>query len=374
MKTDEPSSGGILVINPGGTSTKVALFDRERELFSLDVRHDPARLAAWGRVIEQLEFRLGTVRELLAERRVAIAGLAAVAGRGGALAPVPSGTFLVDEAMLGAIRKGRVMVEHPSLLGAPMADRLAREAGCPAFVVDPVCVDELLPEAKLSGLPSLPRRALSHALSVKAAAREVAARMGRSLEELDLIVLHLGSGFTVAAQRQGRQIDHNDATACGPMAPTRAGDLPSMDLARLCCSGALTFDRIERMLVGEGGWRAHLGTDDVREVYRRVDAGEAGARLVLDATLHQLAKEVGGLLAVLSGRVDAIVVTGGVARSERFVGELQSRLSWIGAPLHVLPGEHEMRALARGARRVLDGEIEAVSMAPFLEAAGTEGA
>jgi len=128
------------------------------------------------------------------------------------------------------------------------------------------------------------------------------------------------------------------------------------------------------MLVGEGGWRAHLGTDDVREVYRRVDAGEAGARLVLDATLHQLAKEVGGLLAVLSGRVDAIVVTGGVARSERFVGELQSRLSWIGAPLHVLPGEHEMRALARGARRVLDGEIEAVSMAPFLEAAGTEGA
>jgi butyrate kinase len=369
MQPDEPMDGGILVVNPGGTSTKVALFDGERELFSLDVRHDPARLAAWERVIGQLEFRLDTVREVLAVRGVALAGLAAVAGRGGALAPVPSGTFLVDEAMLGAIRAGRVLVEHPSLLGAPMADRIAREAGCPAFVVDPVCVDELLPEARLSGLPALPRRALSHALSVKAAAREVAGRIGRPLSELDLIVLHLGSGFTVAAQRQGRQIDHNDAASCGPMAPTRAGDLSSLDFARLCFSGGFTFERVERMLVGEGGWRAHLGTDDVREIYRRIDAGDATARLVLDATLHQLVKEVGGLLAVLAGRVDAIVVTGGVARSERFVGELESRLGWIGAPLHVLPGEHEMKALARGARRVLDGEIEALSMAPYLEAA-----
>jgi butyrate kinase len=299
-----------------------------------------------------------------------VTGLAAVAGRGGALAPVPSGTFLVDGAMLEAIRAGRVLVEHPSLLGAPMADRVAREAGCPAFVVDPVCVDELLPEARLSGLPALPRRALSHALSVKAAAREVAGRMGRPLEELDLIVLHLGSGFTVAAQRRGRQVDHNDATACGPMAPTRAGELPSLDFARLCFSGQITFEQVERMLVGEGGWRAHLGTDDVREIYRRVDAGDTAARLVLDATLHQLAKEVGGLLAVLSGRVDAIVITGGVARSERFVAELEARLAWIGAPLHVLPGENEMAALARGARRVLDGEIEALSVGPFLEAGG----
>ncbi len=370
MSGSEAEGRGILVINPGGTSTKIALFDGDRELFSLDVRHDPAALAACGRVIDQLDFRLGTVRDALAGRGASVTGLAAVAGRGGALAPVPSGTFLVDGAMLEAIRAGRVLVEHPSLLGAPMADRVAREAGCPAFVVDPVCVDELLPEARLSGLPALPRRALSHALSVKAAAREVAGRMGRPLEELDLIVLHLGSGFTVAAQRRGRQVDHNDATACGPMAPTRAGELPSLDFARLCFSGQITFEQVERMLVGEGGWRAHLGTDDVREIYRRVDAGDTAARLVLDATLHQLAKEVGGLLAVLSGRVDAIVITGGVARSERFVAELEARLAWIGAPLHVLPGENEMAALARGARRVLDGEIEALSVGPFLEAGG----
>jgi butyrate kinase len=370
MNPGEATGSGILVVNPGGTSTKIALFDGEVERFSIDVRHDPAALAACGRVNDQLDLRLDTVRAVLAERRVTLAGLAAVTGRGGALAPVPSGTFLVDAAMLDAIRDGRVLVEHPSLLGAPMADRLAREAGCPAFVVDPVCVDELVPEARLSGLPGLPRRALSHALSVKAAARETAGRLGRPIEALDLIVLHLGSGFTVAAQRQGRQIDHNDAASCGPMAPTRAGDLPGLDFARLCFSGELTFEQVERLLVGEGGWRAHLGTDDVREIYRRADAGEAAARLVLDATLHQLVKEVGGLLAVLAGKVDAIVVTGGVARSERFVAELKARLSWIGAPLHVLPGEHEMRALARGARRVLDGEVEALSMAPFLEVAG----
>lgn len=369
MSEEATVSRGILVINPGGTSTKIALFDGDREQFSLDVRHDPAELAACGRVIDQLELRLGCVREVLAERGAPPAGLAAVAGRGGALAPVPGGTFLVDEPMLEAIGAGRVLVEHPSLLGAPMADRLAREAGCPAFVVDPVCVDELLPEARLSGLPQLQRRALSHALSVKAAAREVAARMGRRLEELDLIVLHLGSGFTVAAQRKGRQIDHNDATAGGPMAPTRAGDLPSLDFARLCRSGRFTLEQLERMLVSEGGWRAHLGTDDVREIHRRVDAGDEAARLVLDATLHQLVKEVGGLFAVLGGRVDAVVITGGVARSGRFIEALAARLDWIGAPLHVLPGEHEMRALARGARRVLAGEVAAMSMGPFLEAA-----
>jgi len=368
MEPRDQRGAAILVINPGGTSTKIALFDGEREEFSLDVRHGAEVLAPGGRVADQLEPRLATVREVLRERAIPLAGLAAVAGRGGALAPVPSGTFLVDEAMLDAIRAGRVLVEHPSLLGAPMADRLAREAGCPAFVVDPVCVDELLPEARLSGLPGLPRRALSHALSVKAAAREAAGRMGRRLEDLDLIVLHLGSGFTVAAQQRGRQVDHNDATASGPMAPTRAGELPSLDLVRLCFSGRVTLEQMERSLVAEGGWRAHLGTDDVREILRRVDEGDAAARLVLDATLHQLAKEVGGLFAVLGGRVDAVVITGGVARSERFVAELERRLSWIGAPVFVLPGELEMRALARGARRVLNGEAEAMSIGPFLEA------
>ncbi len=363
----QPEKQLILVLNPGGTSTKVALFASDEELWSIDVRHDPKRLADFERVVDQLGWRLETVRAALDEQRVDISSLAAVVGRGGALAPVPGGAFAVDAEMLDAIRSGRVLVEHPSLLGAPMADEISARAGCPAFIVDPVCVDEMLPEAKLTGLPEVPRRALSHALSVKSAAREVAGRLGRPLTELRLIVLHLGSGFTVAAQRRGRQIDHNDASANGPMAPTRAGDLPSLGFAELCFSGRFALERVERMLVGEGGWKAHLGTDDVREIYRRIDAGDERARLVLDATLLQLTKEAGGLLAVLEGRLDAIAVTGGVARSERFVQELRGRLSWIDAPWFTLAGEGEMKALARGARRALEGEIPAPSIAPYLE-------
>ena len=349
-----------------------SLYRGEEAVLTEDVRHAPAECARFDRVIDQLDWRLATVREMLGEAGVAVAELDAVVGRGGALAPVPSGTFVVDDAMLDAIGAGRVLVEHPSLLGAPMAEAIAREAGCRTFVVDPVCVDEMLEEAKLTGHPLLPRRALSHALSVKSAAREVAGRLGRPLEEIDLIVLHLGSGFTVAAQRRGRQIDHNDASACGPMAPTRAGDLPSLDFARYCLLADRAFEEVERMLVGQGGWRAHLGTDDVREIYRRIDGGDGEARLVLDATLHQLNKEVGGLYAVLGGEVDGIVLTGGVARSARFVEELTGRLAWSGAPVFVLPGENEMVALARGARRALGGEIEALSMAPFLAAEGWE--
>jgi butyrate kinase len=243
-----------------------------------------------------------------------------------------------------------------------MAFEIAREAGCPAYTVDPVTVDELLEEAKLTGLPEIPRRPLSHALSVKAVSRLAAARLGRPLEELDLIVLHLGSGFTVAAQRRGRQVDHNDPTATGPMAPTRAGMLPSLDLARLCFADGATFQRVERRVVEDGGWTAHLGTDDVREIYRRVGEGDAGARLVLDATLHQLNREVGALYAVLEGRLDGLVLTGGVVRCDVFVGELTGRLSWMGAPVMVFPGENEMEALAMGALRALRGECAALEM------------
>jgi len=248
-----------------------------------------------------------------------------------------------------------------------MAHKLAREPGCPAFVTDPVSVDELVEEARLTGLPDVPRRALSHALSIKAASREAASRLGRSFEELSLVILHLGSGFTVAAQRRGRQIDANDASASGPMAPTRAGSLPGLDFARLCFSGKHGFDEVKKMLVGMGGWTAHLGTDDVREIYARVDQGDAKARIVLDATLLQLAKEAASMAAALEGRVDALVITGGGARSARFVGELRSRIAWLAPEMIVLPNENEMLALARGALRVLSGESTALSMEPFIQ-------
>jgi len=354
------------VINPGGTSTKIALFSREREEFSIDVRHPAEELSRFERVADQLDWRAETVRRALADNGVKADEISAVVGRGAPLDPVPSGTFAVDEAMLSAIRGGRVFVDHPSMLGPLLADALAREAGCPAFVVDPLCVDELAEEARLTGLPEIPRRALAHTLSVKAVSREAARALARPLEELNLIALHLGSGTTVAAQHRGRQIDANDASANGPMAPTRPGNLPALDLARLCFSGAFSLAEMEHKLVGGGGWIAHLGTDDIREIYRRVDGGDARARLVLDATLLQLAKEVGGMVAALHGEVHGIVLTGGVARSERFVAELEDRLAWVDAPLFVYPGGREMIAMARGALRVLDGEHAAISMAPYL--------
>jgi butyrate kinase len=362
-RADQPE---VLVINPGGTSTKIALFRREDEVFASDVRHPRAELDRFGSVIDQLDWRNGLIRAALAEQQVEIPGLAAVVGRGAPLEPVPSGTFVIDRPMLEAIRGGGVFVEHPSMLGPLIAHALATEAGCPAYVVDPICVDELTAAARLSGLPEIPRRALAHTLSVKAASRQAARELGRPLEELSLIVLHLGSGTTVAAEQRGRQIDANDASANGPMAPTRPGNLPALDLARLCFAGELGLEQVERKLVGGGGWIAHLQTDDIREIYRRIDRGDERARLVIDATLLQLAKEVGGLLAVLGGQVDGIVVTGGVARSDRFVDELGERLAWIDAPRFVYPGGNEMIAMARGALGVLDGEHEARSMAPYL--------
>jgi butyrate kinase len=357
----------VLVVNPGGSSTKIALYEGDAEVVSVDVRHTREELARFASVGDQLDWRLGTVRKVAGERGIDLTRLDAVSGRGGPLAPVPSGTFAVDGPMLAAIREGSVLVQHASLLGAPMARALADAAGCPAFVVDPVCVDELEDEARLTGLPEIPRRALSHALSVKAAAREAAQRLGRPFEELFLVILHLGSGFTVAASRLGRQVDANDATGSGPMAPNRAGALPTLDFARLVCAGGRSFEELEKRLVGGGGWMAHMGTDDIREIYGRVDAGDARARLVVDATLLQVSKETAAMAAVLRGRVDAIVITGGVARSERFVGELAPRIAWLGAPLVVLPGENEMRALARGALRVLAGEAEAIGMGPYIE-------
>jgi butyrate kinase len=359
----------VLVINPGGTSTKIAVYRGDEPVFSENLRHEAADVARFDGIYAQLDWRLEMTRACLERRGIDATGFDAVVGRGGALAPVPSGVFAVDEDMLGAIRRGEVLVHHPSLLGAPMARAIADAAGCPAYIVDPVCVDEMLPEAKVTGLPAVPRRALSHVLSAKAASRRAAKQLGRKLEELNLIVAHLGSGFTIAAQRRGKQVDHNDATANGPMAPTRAGALPALDFARyLLLAGHKEFEAVEESLVAKGGWVAHLGTDDVREVYARIDKADAKARLVLDATLHQIAKEVGGLLAVLRGEVDAIVLTGGVARSERFIAELSERLAWIRAQIIVFPGEDEMLALAEGALRALRGESEAMSMGPYLRA------
>jgi butyrate kinase len=356
----------ILVVNPGGTSTKVAVYGDDRELFDEDVRHPRGELDKFESVLAQLDWRLHKIQSIVEERGFDLNAMSAVVGRGGPLAPCPGGTFIVDELMIEATRQGRVMVEHASLLGAPLAFELAKNSGCPSYIVDPVTVDELLPEAKITGLPRVPKRALSHALSVKSASREASLQLEGSLEELNFVVLHLGSGITVAALRQGKIIDATDPTAAGPMSPTRTGGLPALGLCRLCFGGEYTLSEMEKLIVGQGGWMAHLGTDDIREIYKRIEQGSSRARLVLDATLHQLAKETGSMAAVLRGKVDGIVITGGVARSRPFVEELEKRVAWICDEFIVLPGGNEMKALASGALRALRGECEALSMGPYI--------
>lgn len=359
------SSHDILVVNPGGTSTKVALYRDEREVFYRELSCAPQEDDT--PLLDQLSARLHPVRELLAKLARDTADIQAVVGRGGPIAPVPCGTYLVDEPMLSAIRRGEVMVEHPSLLGPLMADSLAEDFGCPAYIVDPVSVDEFVDETRLTGLPEIPRRALSHALSIKDAARRAAKAIGKPLSETNLIVLHLGSGFTVALQRRGKQVDSTDASASGPMAPTRTGSLPALDLVRLAYSRKYTLKQMEELLVGKGGWYAHLKTADLREIFERIDAGDEYANLVLEATYLQLAKETAAMAAVVDGEIDAIAITGGVALSERFVKQLKSRLSWLCAEIVVYPGQNEMLALAEGALRVLMDKEEARSMGVFIE-------
>jgi len=357
----------ILVINPGGTSTKIAAFENGSKLFLEDVRHSSDELSNFKTVLEQNSWRLDLVRKKVAEHNMSMESFDAIVGRGGPVVPVPSGTYIIDEPMLDAIFSGRVMIDHPSLLGATIAFELAQTAGCPAFIVDPVCVDEFIDEARLTGLPQIPRRALSHTLSVKAAARKAALELGLDFYKSNFVVLHLGSGFTVAVQKNGRQIDATDASASGPMSPTRAGSMPALDMAVFCLSQKKTLAEMKKLLVGGSGWMAHLGTDDVREIYKRIDNNDSKAKLVLDATLLQLAKETAGMFSVLKGEVNAIILTGGVTRSQRFTEALKTRLAWLKTSVIVQSGENEMSALARGAVRAVNKNPAARSMEPYIE-------
>ncbi len=269
---------------------------------------------------------------------------------------------MVEELRLA--RRG----EHACNLGAVLALRFARAAGVKAYIVDPVTVDEWQPCARLSGLPAIPRSPIGHALNTKAVARRFAAETGRAYSDLQLVVVHMGSGITVSAHREGKMIDNNTPQE-GPFGPDRTGSLPVQELIKLCCSGAWNAKQLDRMVFGEGGLFAYLGTRDLREVERRIDSGDAEAKIVLDAMIYQIAKEAGGMAAALRGKVDAVLLTGGMAHSERLIAQLQEYLGWI-APVRVYPGEDELRALADGVFRVLDGVEDAklLRIEPHIDA------
>ena len=351
----------VLVLNPGATSTKFGVYTEDGAEWEYTIRHGDDEIERFrGKpMLARLEYRAGLIEQALAEAGYAAQGFAATVGRGGILPPLPCGTYLVDEAMVQELRLAR-RGQHASNLGALLALRFAQVAGVNAYIVDPVTVDEWQACARLSGSPLIERTSIGHALNTKAVAQRFAREQASRYEALRLIVAHLGSGITVSAHQDGRMIDSNSIEE-GPFGVDRSGGLPVRALARLCFSGQYTEAQIDRQLFGDGGLFAYLGTRDLIEVERRIDAGDREAALVFDAMVYQVGKEAGAMAAVLKGKVDAVLLTGGMAHSERVVRQLRSYLEWI-APVHVYPGEDELQALAEGVFRVLSGEEQAKRM------------
>jgi len=351
----------VLAVNPGAGSTKLALFRGEEQVAEEVVHHPEEELARLARVADQLALRLAAARDFVT-RAAGGERLAAAVGRGGLLGPVPAGTLRVTDEMAGellAAPRG----EHASNLGAPLALALARDHGCPAFTVDPVSVDELEPAARVTGLAGVERRSFVHALNIRAVARRHARAAGRPLEDLRLVVAHLGTGVSLAALARGRMVDVVNPQDEGPFSGDRAGGVPVTAVVEMCFAPGAERGALRRRLFGDGGLFSLLGTRDVREALRRARAGEAPAALALEAMALQIAKSVGALAAALGGAVDAILLTGGMAHLPEVVDPIRRRVEWI-APVAVFPGEDEMRALAEGALRVLRGEEEALAYRP----------
>lgn len=348
----------ILAINPGSTSTKISVFRNEEEIWSTKISHSKDELAGFQHIFDQYDFREGVILAELARAGIDIASLDGIVGRGGLVYPIEGGTYAVNSRLIEDLRKG-VQGEHVSNLGAPIALELSKVASCPSFIVDPVVVDEMEEIARYSGHPELPRRSILHALNQKAVARKAAEDLGRDYHDLNLIVVHLGGGISVGAHSKGRIIDVNNAlNGDGPFTPERSGGLPVGDLVDLCFSGRKTHGEIKRMIKGAGGIVAYLGTNDMMTVEKEIEKGNEEYEAVYEAMAYQVAKEIGGLSAVLEGDVDAIVITGGIAYDKNFINWIRNRVGFI-ADVLVYPGEREMEALALGALRVLRGQEEA---------------
>lgn len=346
----------ILVINPGSTSTKIAVFDNEQEVMTRTLRHSAEELKPYTRVADQFAFRKALILQALQEEGIALDTLQAVIGRGGLVKPIASGVYEVNEAL----RKDLIdppQGEHASNLGGLIAaDIAASLQGAKAYIADPVVVDELDDVARIAGHPLFKRVSIFHALNQKAVARTYATQIGKAYESLDLIVAHLGGGISVGAHHRGRVIDVNDALhGDGPFSPERSGKLTAEEVVDVCFSGKYTEKEVRRMLCGAGGMVALLGTNNLIEILERCDQGDTRASLIVDAFCYNVAKEIGSMATVLSGRVDAILLTGGIAHSKRICESITQRVSFI-APIELFPGEDEMWALAENALRVLRGE------------------
>jgi butyrate kinase len=360
----------VLAINPGSTSTKFALYVNDTAVLVKNIRHTEAELAPFrGRpILDQQEYRASQIDAALKEAGHDVRLLNAVVGRGGLLPPVASGTYLVDGEMLQELRAAK-RGEHASNLGAFLAQALATQANVPAYIVDPVSVDEWPDHTRLSGSALLERQCLSHALNSKAVAKRFAREHGKAYDSMRLVVAHLGSGISVSAHENGRMIDVTNSREEGAFSTERAGTVPVMQLVELCFSGSYTYKQVETLLFREGGLYSYLGTKDLVEVEKRIDAGDAEAKKVFDAMAYQIAKEIGAMAAALHGNVYAVLLTGGMAHSDRLASTLHEYVSWI-APVVHYAGEDELQALAEGALRVLRKEEEPRTLRPTAVLAG----
>ena len=346
----------ILTINPGSTSTKVAVFENDKELFSTTLRHSSEEIGRYKTILDQLDFRRDVILDAIKASGIELSELNAVIGRGGLLKPIPSGTYTVNEKMIEDIKE-RPAGQHASNLGALLAAEIAKLAGVSAYIADPVVVDELQDVARLTGLPELERASIFHALNQKAVARVYADKIGKPYEELNLVVAHMGGGISIGAHRKGLVVDVNNALdGEGPFSPERAGTLPVLAFAKMCFSGKYTLAEVAKMINGKGGVVAHLNSNDMRDVEARYNAGDPQAILVSDAMAYGVGKAIGSMIAVLKGQVDAVILTGGIAYDKNVVGYIKDMVEPM-AQVVVMPGENELEALAMNAQRVLEGKL-----------------
>lgn len=349
----------ILVINLGGSSTKIAIFTCDSKVqrfkdykinqeFEQTIRHPIVELKKFKSVLDQFQYRKDSIIKAIGNEKFDY-----IATRGGPLKPLKSGTYQITKKVVADIKNGKFQSIHPSLLGPLIGYALAQEKKIPSFFVDPESVDEFSPLARISGLPELPRKSLSHFLNTNAVVREAARKIGKKVNQCNFIIVHLGSGITIAVKEKGRQIDSNNANEDGPFSPQRTGSLPLQGVIEMCYSGKHSKQEMLDKVQRKGGLVAYLGTDDIPEIEKRIKDGDQKAELVYNAMIYQIAKEIGSMYVVLKGKVTAIIITGGIAHQKNLVGKLKNWIRFLRVPILVFPGEEEMNALAQGVTRVL---------------------
>ncbi len=345
----------ILIINPGSTSTKIGVYEDETQLMEGTLRHSTEEISKYASIYEQKDFRKEVILDLLKEKNIDLSTIDVVVGRGGLLKPIPSGTYATTPELLEDLKIGK-QGQHASNLGGILAKEIADQINVPSYIVDPVVVDELQDVARVSGHPLMPRTSIFHALNQKAVAKRYAKEVGKNYEDLNLIVVHMGGGVSVGAHKNGRIIDvANALDGDGPFSPERSGALPAGALMKLCFSGKYTEKEVAKMINGNGGFNAVLGTNDMRDVIKMANEGDETAKLYMDAFHYQLCKEIGAMAVVLKGKVDQIILTGGIAYGRETTDVMIEQVDFL-APVTIYPGEDELLALAQGALRVMTGE------------------